>query len=400
MSHWTTPKDLAYRLHREWARGRILAARLSGESLFPYIIFLKHPSGKELGNSFDQAREWIETLVSRSKLQTGSGYELKWREINHRQLGKNKIPVAAIFHREIDGLSFIDKAKEADQFQHLCEKILKTFSELLQWLIKKPILVLDYAEHWPKILRILNFLKDNPRPAIYIRQLDIAGVDTKFIEKHKKLLSELLDVVLPADVINSNATGATGFEQRYGFLAKPVQIRFRLLDPNLYINGLSDLQIPVDDFARLELPVERIFITENIINGLAFPDMEEAMVIFGLGYGLDRLADINWLKMKKKIYYWGDIDTHGFAMLDQVRSYFPQTLSLLMDRSTLLKYKDQWGYEKTPAGRELPHLNKTESNLYNNLKNNQLAPSLRLEQEKIPYTFLQSALKVVLGETK
>ncbi len=398
MSRWTTPKDLEYRLRREWGSGRILAARLHGDSFFPYIIPLKHPSGKELSNSFEQAKEWIETLVSRSKLQISNGYELKWQEINHRQLGKNKIPVAAIFSREIDGLSFIGKTKEADQFQYLREKILKNFPELLQWLIKKPILVLAYAQHWTKILRVLRFLKANPRPAIYIRQLDIAGVDTKFVEKQKKILSELLDVVLPVDAIDQHATGSAGFEQRYGFLAKPVQVRFRVLDPNIYIHGLSDLQIPVDDFARLELPVERIFITENIINGLVFPKMKQSMVIFGLGYGLDRLAGINWLK-NKKIYYWGDIDTHGFAMLDQVRSYFPQTLSLLMDRSTLLKHKVQWGDEKTPIDRELPHLNEAEYHLYNDLINNRFTEALRFEQEKIPYVFLESALKE-LGQTK
>ena len=393
MSRWTTPKDLEDRLCKEWDRGRILAAWLSGDSFFPFRVSLKHPSGKELSNAFEQAREWLEKLDRQSKLPAGNGYELEWREINHQQLGRNKIPVAAVFAREIDGLRFIGKIKEAEQFQNLSKSILHAFPELLPWLIKTPLQVLSHAEHWPKILRILGFMKANSRPAIYIRQLDISGVDTKFIEKHKKLLSELLDTVLPSDAIDQNATGATGFEQRYGFLAKPVLIRFRLLDPDLYIHGLSDLQIPVDDFARLEPLVERIFITENTINGLAFPNLTQSLVIFGLGYGLDRLADVNWLK-KKKIYYWGDIDTHGFAMLDQVRSYFPQTLSLLMDRSIFLKHKEQWGHEETPINRELLHLNEAESNLYNDLINNRFRETLRLEQEKISYTFLLSALNL------
>ena len=70
--------------------------------------------------------------------------------------------------------------------------------------------------------------------------------------------------------------GVAAFEQRYGFLAKPAQVRFRLLDPCLYIHGLSDLQIPADEFATLDPPgVEQVFITENDINGLAFPGAEK-----------------------------------------------------------------------------------------------------------------------------
>ena len=41
-----------------------------------------------------------------------------------------------------------------------------------------------------------------------------------------------------------------------------------------------------------------------------------------------------WLK-GRPLHYWGDIDTHGFAMLDRVRAIFPAAESFLMDRETL-----------------------------------------------------------------
>jgi hypothetical protein len=396
MGRWTTVKDLKTRLQREWERGRILAAPLAGESFFPHRIPLRYPCTTELSNSFGEAIEWLEKLDNQSKARTGTGYELEWREINHRQLGRNKIAVAAIFSRPDDGLSFIGKTGEATQFRQLCEEILKTSPELRPWLIRKPIQALAHAGVWPKLLAVITFLQAHPRPAIYLRQLDVAGVDTKFIEKHKKLLSELLDIVLPGAAIDQNFTGGAGFEQRYGFRAKPVQIRFRLLEANLHLGGLADLQIPVEDFARLQLPVDRVFITENLINGLAFPDLAQSLVIFGLGYGLDRLAGINWLQ-DKTIYYWGDIDSHGFAMLDQIRAYFPQTISLLMDRATVLHHQEQWGHEQSPATRDLPRLNEAEAQLYNDLRSNQFAPALRLEQEKISFAFFQSALQMLVG---
>ncbi len=91
----------------------------------------------------------------------------------------------------------------------------------------------------------------------------------------------------------------------------------------------------------MEIGASRIFITENEINGLAFPDVPGAVVIFGLGYGLDRLSEIEWLT-QRPMHYWGDIDTHGFAMLDRVRAIFPAVQSLLMDRSTLEAHSHLW----------------------------------------------------------
>jgi hypothetical protein len=58
------------------------------------------------------------------------------------------------------------------------------------------------------------------------------------------------------------------------------------------IQGLSDIATPAAQFARLSLPVRRVFVTENEINGLAFPAVPESIVVFGLGYGLDRLSEI------------------------------------------------------------------------------------------------------------
>jgi hypothetical protein len=265
------------------------------------------------------------------------------------------------------------------------------FPELSEWLDKKPLLVLDHTEAWPKLLSVIKWIKENPAPNIFIRQLEIAGVDTKFIERYKKLLGELLDIVLPPNVVRKNAKGVTGFETRYGFLAKPPQIRFRLLDPHLFIQGLSDLQLTEAEFSALNIPVETIFITENDINGLAFPCYKKAMVIFGLGYGLEMLANAAWLK-DRKIFYWGDIDTHGFAMLNQARHYFPHARSFLMDRSTLMVHQPLWGKESAPINRELTRLNSDEKVLYDDLRYNRIAEALRMEQERVSYTHFKSAL--------
>ena len=97
---------------------------------------------------------------------------------------------------------------------------------------------------------------------------------------------------------------------------------------------MPDVTLDAESFADLDIPVRRVFITENETNFLAFPPACEAIVIFGAGYGWDALATAHWLA-RCGIHYWGDIDTHGFAILDQLRARFEHVESFLMDRDNL-----------------------------------------------------------------
>lgn len=388
---WSTPGDIRSRLQRKWDGGQILSAMIHGEPVFPMRIPLKHPTARATGNQFDEVRRWVATLSGHCKDETSSGFSLEWRETSHRQLGKNRLPVAAIIESEQDALTIIGKQKQARKFKTLADATIIAFPILRDWLQKRPLKALQHAHDWPQMLNVLQWLTQHPRPNIYLRQIDLPGIHTKFIEHHKNLLIELLDIILPDDAINVEATGVKGFEQRYGFRSKPAQVRFRLLDPNTTIQGLTDLAVPVQELARLQLPITTVFITENDINGLAFPCIAKSMVIFGLGYGLQTLNEIGWLN-DKAIYYWGDIDTHGFAMLDQIRQYFPHTESLLMNKETLLAHQQLWGEENKPTSRDLNNLQPHEMDLYQKIINNRYRKNLRLEQERIGFSWLKAVL--------
>jgi len=41
--------------------------------------------------------------------------------------------------------------------------------------------------------------------------------------------------------------------------------------------------------------------------------------------------------------YWGYIDTHGFAIISQLRALFPAVNSFLMDHKPLFAHKPHWG---------------------------------------------------------
>jgi hypothetical protein len=389
--NWTVPEDLRRHLQRLWDSGRLLAAPLRGEPLFPFRLNLRGPNTRALSEQFDAVRAWIR------EWETGAGYQVEWSEFNHRILGRNRIPAAANVATEEDALRIIGKAHEAERFREIVARTGERLPPLVEWLARKPLAALDHASDWPRILDVLAWFRDHLRSGLYLRRIDIPGVDTKFIEDRKPLLTELLDLSLPPGAIDAAAPGWRNFERRYALRPKPNLIRFRVLDPCLAIRGLTDLSVPAHEFAVLRLAISRVFITENEINGLAFPDVPASIVIFGLGYGLDRLSDIAWLE-GRPLRYWGDIDTHGFAMLDRVRAIFPAAESFLMDRETLFAHQHFWVRESTPYLGELARLNPAEQTLYDDLRFNRLGERVRLEQERIAFTRVTaSALSDIPG---
>jgi hypothetical protein len=391
---WTTSSDLHKQVLRIWERGKILAAGITGETLFPLKLSMRRPEAQAIGHSFEAVRRWIRELEENSRSCKGFGYEIEWADINHRQLGRNRMPSRVAVPTEADALRLIGMERERRRFRALAQVTTEGFPALAQWLSRRPLVVLEHAQDWRRILDVLAWFRDHPRSNLYLRQVDIPGVDTKFVEGRKALFSELLDIVLARNDGPVAEAVAQTFEQRYGLRTKPPVIRFRVLDSRIAIAGLSDLTIPASDFAALNIAARHIFITENEVNGLAFPDFAEAIVVFGLGYGVDLLQSASWMA-GAQINYWGDIDTHGFAMLDRLRAVFPSTRSLLMNRETLTAHRSLWVREHAPYRAALSHLHPDEQALFDDLLYDRLGEKVRLEQERVSYAFLDKYLKVI-----
>ena len=392
--NWTTAADLRAQVLKRWLRGELLREPISEEKLFPLRLPLKSPTTRELAEQFDAVRHWIAQLQALPELR------IEWRNGVHRVLGQNETPQALWLDNRDAALKVIGKQREAQRFDALCELTRSRQPRLLAWLTKRPLRAVELHDDWPTLLALCDWMLAHPRPGIYLRQVDIAGLHSKFIEQHRGVLGELFDLLLPPAAIAAPHTGIANFAARYGFRDKAELIRFRWLDPKRALlpgGGAQDLALDRDSFARLDLHVARVFITENEINYLAFPDLPDSLVIFGRGYGWDALAQADWLQ-RGALYYWGDIDSHGFAILDQLRCKFPHAVSLLMDRDTLLAHRTSWGRETTPCNHDLPRLNSAETALYDELRDNRLGPQLRLEQEYIGWQWLVAALALVAGE--
>lgn len=349
----------------------ILSASLKGGSCFPLIL----RSNKALSKDFKKMSGEIAEVISESKDRKGYGYSVISETVKTRQHGIQDIPKSIVFETGSDYLKFIHKEKEFNEMMRSFNLIRTELPQLHRWLIKKTKTIISNSRSWSDLIKVCKWFITHYEPnKFYIREIPVS-VHTKFIEENRSVLMSLLDELIP-DNYNSLESN---FEKRYGLKFDQPLVRFRSLDPACWnVKYFQDLSVPIDQFTSIQIPCKRVFIIENKMNFLTFPSIAQSLAIWGKGFSLEILKEVRWLN-DKEIYYWSDIDVQGFQMLSQLRSYFPQTQSLLMDREVLDAYNEFIVNGTVSKIKGVTLLSNEESDLYTYLMEN----NLRLEQERI-----------------
>lgn len=343
------------------------------------FVRMSIPCDKKPSKDLAEYDSELKNILSQSKEKKGFGYSILWQNVKSKTLGEQDLPKEIYFETEIDFLRFLRKESEVAQFRNDIDSILTTFPILKDWCGKYPLKVVENSIQWTDILKVLNYFQKNPCPNLYIRELPIK-VHTKFIEQNKGLLRELLDIII-SDFVNIDESR---FEARYNLKFEEPIVRFRILDKAFsykYFSGADDISLPISQFKNIDIPLDVVYIVENKMNMLTFPNMANSIVMWGQGFGVDIMKDVEWMKAKK-IYYWGDLDVHGFQILSEIRTHFNQVESFLMDSDTFDKFFEGDKGSETNVEKELC-LTLEEKRMFQNLKES----NLRLEQEKIPFEY-------------
>jgi hypothetical protein len=185
---------------------------------------------------------------------------------------------------------------------------------------------------------------------------------------------------------------ASGFLADLGLRCKPGLVRLRP-SPSLGFPGptLTELAVRSEELAQLTVEPRVAVIVENEISYLSVDVPEGGIVFWGKGFEVDSIGRLRWLA-EADVLYWGDIDTHGFAILDRLRAWLPRARSVLMDRDTLLAHRDRWVTEDHPAKSVLTRLTRDEYDLYSELVGDGLGERVRLEQERIDWHWVEQRL--------
>jgi hypothetical protein len=354
----------------------------TGKSSFPLAVF---GAGLAKVNNFVADRAGIELLRKQSKEQLGFGYEIIWEERKFRRLGTQKIPSAVTFPTQEDYVGFLNKQTELRQFQSDYSLIQKQCPELCVWAQTKPLKAVAHAGVWQGLLDVCLYLRNNPRPNCYLRELPVV-VDTKFIENHKGILSELLPIAVPQTVCLDNSS----FETRFGFRLKQPLVRMRFLDTQLAARlgfSVADLATPLDEFRNLPFGDNTVLIVENEMTFLVLPSLPGTIAIYGAGDAAALLASVVWLH-SCRVFYWGDLDSHGFEILSNLRKEFTDVTSVLMDEDTFTSHSSFAIAANATRTKSKLNLVLWEQCLYERL----VEKRILVEQERIPDIFSKARL--------
>jgi hypothetical protein len=386
VTDWSTPTSIRARLRRRWDSGVALTERARGQAFVPIDLPIRGPTASELGTRYADVTTWARKWVNLS-----AGCSVITKVIGSRRAGANEIP-DRIRIETFDALTgFLGTSDQARRHTELLDLAKDVAPQIHSWVVDRPMRALAHEAAFDRLLCCVRWLADNADRHLYLRQVDVPGIDTKFIERHQTILSELVDLVI--DPVEPNARE---FAARHGFLGKPQRVRVRVLDAacSSLPACITDVELPTSELAAHPFDVARVFLVENEVTCLAFPAVPRSLLIFGGGYAVSRVARLDWLR-GVPLYYWGDIDTHGFRILDLLRSRFPDVRSMLMDRATLLAHEAHWDREPSPVNVHLPHLTADEAALYRDLVEDVFGPAVRLEQERIGYPMLKAAVSAL-----
>ena len=391
MPAFISPEEIKKQVGRWYPE--FLAATLQGTDFFPRDIRYPKVKPATLAQHFGDIHQSLIRLRAKSQEGLGAGYTVVWAEVNSRTIGRNQFPVRIyVAHRE-DYLSLLsaERREHFQQFEAAVALIRQKFPRLEGWMAGNEKKVGKYGPVWADLLRVCDwFVHHDEADRYFIRELPIR-VHTKFVEQHKPILNELLTYLLPPSRVRSTFTGNRehNFEKRFGLKYDETLIRFRLLDRDI-LPGVEDLSIKHSVFAQTPLPEAQGIITENKMTFLTLPILKNTFALFGGGFNIHLLREAHWLR-HKHLYYWGDLDAHGFIILSQLRQRFEHVDSLMMDRATFDAFYD--GDHGPPAANvNTDGLREDEQEIFSYLKEH----NFRLEQEKIPHWYAVEKISQVI----
>jgi hypothetical protein len=354
------------------------------EGRWPLQVGLGCPTEEQAQGLAKSIPEWVEAWRG----WTGPG-AVVWCERRWRSLGVQRLPERLLVESAEDVAYLAGEEKRWGQAVYQYRRLTARWPVLGSRLARWYDALADFDAHDIEALEaLLAWLEVNPKSNLFPRQLPIAGMDTKWLEPRLPIVADLLSGLSGEEGSYLNAY------ERCGLKEAPHTVRVRILDPLLrhHVGGMGDIAAPIDDLSALRLPVERVYVVENLQTGLAFEDRRGAVVVMGLGYGVSSLARVPWIA-DAECTYWGDLDTHGFAILNRARSCLRRVDSALMDEWTLLRYQNLWVVEREQSTEpDLPLLTDAERAVYRGLREQQWGINVRLEQERIPWNQAWAAL--------
>ncbi|MCL2612387.1 MAG: DUF2220 family protein [Nocardioidaceae bacterium] len=231
------------------------------------------------------------------------------------------------------------------------------------------------------------YLQDPTRAASGVtpRQVPLPGVHAKWLQART------------AGVLALTGLDTLGLLPRH-----PARIHFTYLDPDHRAAGhrWHDSATVGDAFKPAYQPTV-VLISENKDTAIHFPPISGGVAVEGDGFGGKTAAAFPWLAEAPRLFYWGDVDAHGYEILNGYRADGLPVTSILMDAATYKAYEpygtntDKYNVPLKPGSpKPLLHLTDAERTVYETVLDPANTGHRRIEQERIPLQDASAALNL------
>ena len=353
---------------REFENTTRLIKRLCNELPYPVEVNLKVPTDKDLTKS-NGVSCYVDFLD-------------RWKKFPYQNL---------IVRRDIRYKSGIDGSGVPEKLS------INSFEELKLLLYRLYRELNEYAlndDDFSTLCILLPQLNRGMGKDQFLRALPVNSVDTKFIERHDKLIAHILTAL---NIMNQDES----LDEFLQVLKKPDgYVVIRALDKKLnYL--FPNMMVTADDLLTTEPPGKNLIIAENKESGLMLPALEDTVVIFSTGNNVS-FAKAQWLKNKDKVLYWGDIDSWGFNILSHFRKNCKESgvkvISVMMDLDTIFEgeHIKRMVKESVTSEPDLNFLTENEKECLSYLKEH--PDTNRLEQEKLDEGYVQKTFLKYLSK--
>lgn len=341
---------------------------------------LHPPTESELAADPDAVAAWVRSW---QVAERSTGVAVQWVERSWRAFGRQRLPErvggspavlarlakqADAWNRAVAATEMVRRAWPAVDFTAAVQAGARALSTLS-------------TDDTVRLVRVLAWLATHPHSDMWEREVPVEGIDSKWVERHRRLLGLLMGAI--------DGRAAVGL-RRHGVL-----FRIRFLDDQAATGSPADFAMDLDGLARLQIQPHRVLVCENLTCLDTLPELPRTVALHGMGFAAPLLAEIPWVR-SAHVGYWGDMDSYGFAILGQVRAALSTVGSVLMDPDTLRAYERFAVTEPRPYAGEVGHLTLAERDTLAALRR----ADLRLEQERLPRPIVAEALRVWVGSVR
>ncbi len=373
-----SPGQVAQVLAGQWYRTPTRVARLLSAEPWPLVVPLSRPpAGLVAGGGWAEVRAHLDGWRG---VTVGT---VEWEAVAYRGVAEPiEVPVRWLLASPSEWVAATGDAEVAAEHEALAQLVAAAHPRYRRWLVERRALVVRHpVSEVATALAVADQLDEGCAAGVPLRALPVAGIDTKFFERNRQLVTALLDVRFDGAV-----TAASGLEMFLG-AAGPDGHWLLVADLDGSLLPYRRLRLADGDVAAQGLPGRRLLVVENERCLHVLPPAEGTVAVLGAGLNL------GWLGSERlaghTVGYWGDLDTWGLVMLARARTARPDLAPLLMDAVTFDAHEGRAVPEPRRADAPASGLTPDEAVLFTRLAG---ADRGRLEQELVAGDLVAAAV--------